>query len=703
MFDVSGAGNVLEQDVQKLDKGHRQIVVERHDELRRFDEWFNHRNPATVVCSVSGIGGIGKTTFLGQIAERALGLGIKTIRVDGDLVIANPSQLLLYLCDQAGLNLPAGTECISDMITQLSGWLSEHRAIFLFDHFEAMVSIESFIRTQWIPGLPVNGVMLVFASRAGLSIGWRTDPTLITRITLITLNNLSWQQSLEYAKRAGIARVDWQQRISRETSGYPLALALAVQSALNEIEHEEDHGYSIHEISAGLIREVAPHLNLLLDGLIFLRISTQDVLSHLLQRAVPLADYRDLGRLSFVRVTSKGLAIHDVARAYLLSDLKMRDPQRFDQMFQRAVRILGRMIEAAPRGAAYEATHNLITLCMYARPVFAFPTVPVPMQISARTLPQCKPVVESDVGELHRLMDTGIVGGMAMPEPQGQHELLDLLIRHFPESLRIIRCSDGRPTAFTTLVPLSKEVITLLPTSTVEALQERLGSELSKYERVSAVETDTLISPITTVPLDPQEFTFFDLLLAIKLTGWLELAQGKRCLLFSSIPEVKAFHAQLGYAYLQPQGIRPQPVDVYALDFRTRSMGQWLVSLLLDTKTAPLRQAIPSEDISIDILRSALTNLRHPMLFKPLELARALELSGDELYRILHSALTDTVPPKPLTSMLQNILRLSYVEGMSVVAIADALKIGRTTYYRYLEKALNALKKVIVMESNAGP
>ncbi len=536
--------------------------------------------------------------------------------------------------------------------------------------------------------------MLVLASRAGLSIGWRTDPTLIARTMRITLNNLSWQQSLEYAQRSGIARVDWQQRISREASGYPLALALAVQSALNEIGHEEDPMCSIHEISAGLIREVAPHLNLLLDGLIFLRISTQDVLGQLLQKSVPLNDYRDLGRLSFVRVTSKGLAIHDVARAYLLGDLKMRDPQRFDQMFQRVVRILGRMIEgAASEGAAYEATHNLITLCMYARPVFAFPNASVPMQISARTLPQCKPVIESDVEELHRLMDTGIVGGMTMPKPLGQHELLDLLLQRFPESLRVIRCSDGRPTAFTTLVPLCKEVLSLLPLSTVEYLQQRLGSELSKYERVSAVEADTLISPITTVPLDPQEFTFYDLLLAIKLTGWLELAPGKRCLLYSSIPDVKAFHAQLGYEYLHRPGTHPQPDDVFALDFRTRSMGQWLVSLLLDTKTASVRQVMPSEGISegisIEILRNALTNLRNPMLFKRSELAKVLEFSADELYRILHLALTDAAPPKPLTPMLQSILRLSYVEGMSVVAIADALNIGRTTYYRYLEMWLS--------------
>ena len=99
------------------------------------------------------------------------------------------------------------------------------------------------------------------------------------------------------------------------------------------------------------------------------------------------------------------------------------------------------------------------------------------------------------------------------------------------------------------------------------------------------------------------------------------------------------------------------------------------------------------------MLRGALTNLRNPILFKQSDLARVLELSADELYRILHLSLTETTPRRPLTTMLQNILRLSYVEGRSVVAIARELNIGRTTYYRYLEKALNALKSLIVGES----
>ncbi|QSO52703.1 helix-turn-helix domain-containing protein [Alicyclobacillus curvatus] len=307
------------------------------------------------------------------------------------------------------------------------------------------------------------------------------------------------------------------------------------------------------------------------------------------------------------------------------------------------------------------------------------------------------------MAELHHLVDTGVVGGMTMENPKDEHALLDMLLRHFPESLRVIRRSDGLPTAFTTLVPLHKEAIALLPRPIIEALRERLGTELSRYERISAEATDTLLSVITTVPLEPEEFTFFDLLLAIKLTGWSELAHGNRCLLFSSIPDVKTFHLQLGYEYLNPRGAHHQSVDVCALDFRNQSMGQWLVSLLLDaTISPPSFHAQSSKHISTEMVRDALKSLRNTRLLMQSQLAKMLELSGDELYQELMALLTDIAPQAPLTAMLQNVLRLSYLNGMSIVAIAHELNVGRTTYYRYLDRALDALRQVLAVKQDEG-
>lgn len=681
---------------RRLSEMHERIVIKRHNELNRLEDWLSGKDNPTTVWSLSGIGGIGKTTFLGQMEELARKAGTPVVRIDCYLGFANASEFLGYLCEQLGLSESGEMRSMSEAANLLLRCLYEQRIILLFDHFEELVSLESFIRTQLIPRLPMNGVLLVFATRAGLSIGWRTDPALLTRTVEVTLNNLTWQQSVEYVKKAGIHETDLQQRIIHETSGYPLALALAVQSALQESNKDNDHHpFIAHAISAALIREAAPQLNTLIEALIFLRTATQDVLSQVTRTAVSTEDFRALGSLSFVRVTGKGLAVHDVARAYLLSELKVRDPQRFDELFHRAVYVLGRLIEGASGSKVYDLSHNMVTLCMYAKPVFSFPNGSIPLQVSARELPKCEPLMESDVARLHGLIDIGIVGGTAVRTVQDHHDMLDLLIRQFPESVRVIRHDDGQPAAFTTLLPLYKESVSVLSGSTVDALRERLGLELLQYEQVSLVETDTMLSLITCVPIESQQFTFFDLLLAIKLTGWTELAEGKRCLLFSTAPELKEFHLQLRYGYLKPLGTAAQSVDIFSLDFRSQSMGKWLAALLSGTKTVPLQQG---ENITVttDSLRDVLKHLQNPDMLKQSELGRALNIPAIDLQRMLLAAITEETPPKPLTAWLQNILRVSYLQGRtSIVAATQALNIGRTTYYRHLEKALSALLEVI--------
>lgn len=678
---------------RELIGGRDRLVIERANELKRIEDWLVQNESSTVVLSVSGIGGIGKTTFLSQIEERAHRFGIATARVDGIVSFVNATDFLAHLCRQLGLGDVCATAAIDEMMNQLSRQLFEYKTILLFDHFEEMMPLELFIRTELIPRMPVEGVMMVIASRIGLSMGWRTDPKLITRTERIVLHNFTWQQSIDYIKQAGIEIEDLQQQIGHSTSGYPLGLALAVQSALQEFRNEEDNELFLHEISSDLIREVAPHLNRFVEGLVFLRTSTQDMLSEVLQEEVSLEDFIALGRLSFVRATEKGLVIHDVARTYLLSDLKVRNPQRFDAFLQRTVRALGRMIETATGRWAYDLSQNLVTLCMFTAPGLAFPDASIPMQISTRGLPVCESVMETDVADLHSLIDSGIVAGINVPTLVNRHDLLDLLICNFPESLRVVRHDDGRPAAFATFLPLYKESLFKLPKAIVEVMRENLGKELSKYEQMTLAETDTTLSLISCVPKEAQEYTFFDLLLALKITGWTELALGKRCLLLNTVPEVNTFYLQLGYEHLNPQDINNNAINLFALDFRTKSMGKWLVHLLLGGKAEPMQ---PVRGISKDMLRSALKYIQNLEMLEQSELAKVLNISGAELHNILIKAISDTPPPEPLSTLMQNILRASFFQSRSsIVSITRSLNIGRTTYYRHLDKALSALLNVI--------
>ncbi|MCY0895176.1 MAG: hypothetical protein OWS03_02610 [Alicyclobacillaceae bacterium] len=91
---------------------------------------------------------------------------------------------------------------------------------------------------------------------------------------------------------------------------------MAVQSALYYPLRESAEESIPFQVSADLLREIAPHLNRLVECLAFLRTATQDVLEEVLGETVSAKNFRELSRLSFIRLTDKGLSLHDVARTY---------------------------------------------------------------------------------------------------------------------------------------------------------------------------------------------------------------------------------------------------------------------------------------------------------------------------------------------------------------------------------------------------
>lgn len=645
---------------------------------------------------MNGIAGIGKSTFLDQIKERAHRLSIPIVRIDGYVGFLNISEFLHFLCSRLGFSdEDEHMKDIPNLTHQLVERIALQRTVLLFDHFEELVSLESFIRTELIPQLPARDMLLVFASRQGLSLGWRIVPSLITRIKYLTLNYFSWQQSLNYIERMGITDRCLQQKISHETSGYPLALALALaaQAAMQSHREGENDVFPLHEISAALIREVSEHLYPLVEALVFLRTGTQAMLIDVLQQEVTIEDYRSLSRLSFVRHTHRGLVVHDVVRAYLLNDLKTRNPQRVDVLFRQTVAVLGRILDGATGRIAYDVSHDLVTLCMYVAPVFFFPNASISREISTRSLPKCESVIETDVTYLHQMIVDGLLAGIVVPNLYSPHLLLDLFITKFPESLRVIHHTDGSPAAFATLLPLCQETIVELPQCVLDVLRLSLGVEMARYRQMSLVETDTMLSLLSAVSIETKEFTFSDLLLSLKVTGWAKLAQRKRCILLNTIPKVDQFYTQLGYESFHSQRQTMQPINLYTLDFRKNSLGRWLVTLLYNTER---NHAEINEIVTIDAIKNALQYIRNINMLQETELATIVHLSADNLQKLLLKILTSALPIKPLTKSQQNLLQVTYLQGRtSVILAAQTLNMGRTTYYRHLEQALKALQQVM--------
>lgn len=668
------------------------LVVRRTAEMRRLEGWMQGERRQTRAWSVQGIGGVGKTMFLSQIEEQAKRHRLRTARIDGHLGFASAAEMFQRIIGQ--ISGGAAPDPDTAQLPQiLRGHLCAHRAVLLFDHFEEMGPIEIFIRSELLPQLPSDGVMLVFATRAGLPLAWRTDPALVGRLETLALDNFTPEQSLSYIARAGVQHPGLGRRIAAETAGYPLALAVAVESVLEGSGRFAEGTSSVMDISATLLREASPALNDLLEGLAFLRTATQDILSEVLEESVAAERFRSLGSLSFVRWTPTGLVMHDVARAHLLHDLKVRHPRRFDHLFRRTVHVLGVKLERAQGNESYDLTHNLVTLCTHATTALLYPDDSVSLCLSPRGLPPCEPMLQPDVDRLHALLDRGIAAGAGMPRGRELHELLDVLVRHFPDGVLVVRRTDGVPIAFATFVPLCKDVFRTLP-AVADLLQDRLGeAEMAAYGTVSSGETDTTLSLLSCVAAEDEEYTFLDLLMALKVRGWTDLAQGTRCLLCTAQPDVARYYRQLGYEYLPPDAVAGS-VDVFALDFRTRTMSQWLARLLLGASAwnANAEEA----EVAAEEIHDALKNLRSASRLDESALAVRLGVTGVTLQRMLTSALSTSPAPKPLTSEGQYLLRAVYLQsGRTAVSIAKELSIGWTTYYRRREEAIACLADLL--------
>ena len=75
-----------------LDEARRRTFVGRDAELSRFDDALGGRSPRRVFL-LHGVGGIGKSTLLGEFRERAMAAGRPTVLLDGREIDPSPDGL----------------------------------------------------------------------------------------------------------------------------------------------------------------------------------------------------------------------------------------------------------------------------------------------------------------------------------------------------------------------------------------------------------------------------------------------------------------------------------------------------------------------------------------------------------------------------------------------------------------------------------
>jgi hypothetical protein len=194
-----------------LDEARRHSFVGRRRELASFDDALAGRSPRRIVF-VHGQGGIGKSTLLLEFHARARDAGRAVVLIDGRDADPSPDGLATALRlaldhqdRQPVQQMPAG-------------------AVLLVDGYEQLGPIDGWLRTEFIPGLRADHVV-VLAGRDPPTAPWRSDPGWRQLVAVHRLDPFDAAESGELLAHAGVAP-PVQPHLVTLGRGHPLTMGL---------------------------------------------------------------------------------------------------------------------------------------------------------------------------------------------------------------------------------------------------------------------------------------------------------------------------------------------------------------------------------------------------------------------------------------------------------------------------------------------
>jgi len=673
----------------------------RTQEMGRVQEWLEAPLAETRILSISGVGGVGKSTLLDAIWRLGSQRGAVSLRLDGRATAGMPAHFLQQL---AAAWPEEGTVEAPTVVDQIAAAAETGRVLVCIDNYEALSSIETWFRTVFAPSLPSGGVLLCLASRQGLSLEWQRDPEMRALIRPIELDGLSWADSCAYIRQSGIVDPQMLHTIFRETAGLPLGLALSTAFLRRHPEAGRDQLPIVsHTISSELLRDLtSPDLNPLLDALVTVREADQHLLSAVAGVPVSTPQFHALAELSFVNVSTGGLVLHDAARSVLFSEFRRRDSARFFQYHRSAVEELVRL-RARAWGPAHQAYSTmLLTLCADVCPSFTYP--PLQNQATWGALPAVNPLRPGDVPVVVAMFDERrLDSGLRDPGHGELKEFVENVCRHFPEMVRVVRARDGEPLGFHISLVLCRDTLAYCPERERQLLARGLGSAFDKCVNGTLETSDTRLMAAGWTRGDSPEASVAVLLTALLVDWLLTIGDETRGLAFAYNQGAWPFFRQLGFEDLvgsEQRAQDPAGPRLFELDFRRRGLVNWVYDAL--SKAYPFHLSRIPEQIDDESVRSALLKMDQPEELNLSTLARRKRWSGEELQDRLLALLQGT-PPPPLSSSHQRVLYATFVETpRHYKFVMERLHMSRTTYYRYLQEALRSLTAILAAAPDGG-
>ena len=670
--------------------------VGRRRELEVFADWLADDAAPFRIFSVTGIGGIGKTTLMAEMARLAGQDRHLTVWIDGRTCPHTPAAFL----ESLGATLTLEPELagikpefpLKPLIQATPG----RRAILLIDNFESLTLLEGWLMDVFMPKLPLSGFAVALASRPSLSPVWITHPVWGRRVAELPLPHFSDEETLAYIRAAGDFPDETVGRLSRLTDGHPFALALATDSAIKgKGEGREAEALVSQAVSASVLRELASsELQPMVDILTVLSQANQEALTELLGYPVTIGQYRELGGMSFIKREIQGLSLHDIARMYLLQDLRQREPERLKELRASAARFLHRKIKASGKDEARRVAAQMLLL---SKDMFVQQAAYADFAKDALFRPM-QPFLESDMPALRELIRQWSVYSIDPWHYEIYEKFLEELALRFPDCIAVLRDRNGDAVGMFITVLLRYETGKLLK----RYFPAELAACCSDEEWMKTPdEADTYFAVLCTATDKLPGYTREELVGLQILDRLSLLGDGSRAILIATNDGLKQLLKGLGFRMKETPTRECDTswaeAHVLELDLRSGNFGDWVLSFF-EGERSP-RALMPSPPVTEQALRKMLSLLHSPGLLEDYLVYVPGVRGGKELQRKLTRLLEDA--SAGLSERDRTVLSAAYGGRTNGMEEAAALCLmSRATFYRHLRAAIaNAAHILPTLES----
>ena len=586
---------------------------------------------------VYGPGGFGKTTLLNEFYRLAREANSRVLMLDARNF--EPTQEAFLNALRLGMGLDP-SQSPADVLGSV-----EERYVIIVDTFELMTPIESWLRDVLLPRLS-DTVLTIAAGRFPLTSTWRTDPGWQDLVRVISVRNLTHEESLDYLIRREIP-AEQHASIIDFTYGHPLALSLVADTYAQQdgIPFKPDNVADVIRIlMERFVKGVpSPQHRTALEASALVRLMNEALLADMLEVDDAFDIFDWLRNLSFVEVGENGVFLHDLTRDVLVSDLHWRNPERYIKLHQRARNYYFNKLRPKQDAEQARLLYDLVYLHKdnpAIRPAFDW------QQRGNLT------ITALDTSDIPTLLNI-----CRHYEGEDSAQLASYWIEQQPASVRVLRNSDHQPVGFITVLQLQRidsagpdhavsKALQFLQDSTKlrageTALYFRHWMGRDSYQTVSPEQTNCFIIAVQNYLTTPGlVYTFFP---CADPDFWFPVFA------YANIPRVNELDFEVGGKHY----------GVYAHDWRNEPPSSWLDLLASrevgdqgQSGSAPPRILEPTVVLTQEEFEDAVQEALKSML-------RSDELSDNPLLRskLVIQRTTSSASEAQLIQTLQNLLR----------------------------------------------